>query len=1455
VQGSRYKLPPGFVRVCKHCFALDGENSAALAAGAVPDVSAAGVNSSSANPTNSGPAPGHSRQVTSIISPTGTNLPESRRRSWQPQQSTGSPLVNRTGSMLDTSASRDPSASTAALSRSSYMDARSRPQTSPVGEDSEPTPDPQNKYRRVRGQSMVGLLAADSASRSSNAPPGSSPPRVAPIPSQSPNAAVSGGGSGFEDVSEGEDDELEGGVGQESSGEEGYDDDDHDVSANPATHSHADSHTNGPTSPSSTVHGLHQNHSARGDTATSPFMRIISPEALELAEQQTEIQLMALHRDRIQKVNQLHLTYIVAQLVRAYDISEEWIDIILKYAERCTSTISVEPNKRTRMIMTAAAAAAASGLLPPPIPSMTDDHMDITTYVKIKSIPGGHMNECKYVEGVMFRKNVAHKKMKSSIQKPKILLLNCALEYQRVENRLSSLDTVLEQEKEYITIQVSKILTWKPDVIVVEKSVSRFAQDLIREAGVTLVLNVKPALMARLARATRAMPIVPASDYIDKCASIGTCGRFMVESFTTPPVTAALSAASRAAAAEDGSPPIVSASSSPKITPNALLLSHPSSLVLPSTAAVATNPSASTDSGSNSVPSTQVHSRPTSVSALTSAAPAKVIVISFDECAARFHATILLRGASSITLKRVKYILRMCIHVAYHLSLEAALLFDECGTYAESLFDKLQSTYHSKISSLWGPNSDVTALFASKHTSRKKTGEGAEDTLSSPSSGLITRQNSVNSNGMMSPPPLPSSPPPIRAGFSIPLSSSPFIDMTIVPIPSSIIDARRSLGVGSIPSPDGSVNSIPPTPLPPPLWIHDAILFGSTWFSSEFQCFPPECKGIQFYTQTDKTLGCFLLENCFDLKLRCLNEKCGKDVLKHTLAYTHAQGRIVITVKKIRKKQHAQQSLFSPIPAPHRSITHASDQRVSGSIGAGSLTEGGRSMPTTPMESDPAARVDSNTNHASSNNSTVAKRHPLDHPTDIMMWSRCKQCSRRVTPYMAMSDQTYKLSFGKFLDLTFHQEAVTCRTGSCTHSIHGNHVRFFGFAGLMASFEYESFPTYEMLTVPRSLAVREPWLLNKYAADLRQLALTSYAIFEEFIVRIAEIDGLLNLQEHRDQLRRLTRKVCMERDRFTTYLQQMGHAPQRIVKPSVVGRISIAETDSASVTAEAALADAPVGSLPILSPVVQPISNTHAVNVSSGTSLLPFDSMDIYRLQRRLILNYLSWNHRLNDLSTLFFPKTVITHSQSARESLSSWWNTAGGGGGTAAAGEKKPLRPLLEEPPSPQLSDSRRGSNSASASTTEPLAQSSSDPNIPSTVASTVATTAPVNSSLAAAIANAETNTFNSEEQTPGLPHTQVHPTSITITSPSELHQSQQTAATTVPTRGSITGVAPSPSSALVPPASSPQSGKAPSQKSEFCKSCFIFTEYVMQLRAVAHCTIALSLLCVCLSSFPRSV
>ncbi|GMI93650.1 FORMS APLOID AND BINUCLEATE CELLS 1B [Hibiscus trionum] len=157
----------------------------------------------------------------------------------------------------------------------------------------------------------------------------------------------------------------------------------------------------------------------------------------------------------------------------------------------------------------------------------TGGGMDPGGYVKVKCIASGRRCESMIVKGVVCKKNVAHRRMASKIEKPRLLILGGALEYQRVSNLLSSFDTLLQQEMDHLKMAVAKILAHQPNILLVEKSVSRFVQDSLLEKNISLVLNIKRTLLERIARCTGS-EIVPSIDHLSS-QKMGLCEKFHVE--------------------------------------------------------------------------------------------------------------------------------------------------------------------------------------------------------------------------------------------------------------------------------------------------------------------------------------------------------------------------------------------------------------------------------------------------------------------------------------------------------------------------------------------------------------------------------------------------------------------------------------------------------------------------------------------------------------------------------------------------------------------------------------------------------------------------------------------------------------------------------------------------------------------------------------------------------------
>ena len=105
--------------------------------------------------------------------------------------------------------------------------------------------------------------------------------------------------------------------------------------------------------------------------------------------------------------------------------------------------------------------------------------IDIKRYAKVEKIPGGEINDCRVIKGVMINKDVTHAQMRRHIKNPRILLLDCPLEYKKAESQfaieLSSEEhwtQILKTEEEYVSKLCSDIIKHKPDIVITEKGVS-----------------------------------------------------------------------------------------------------------------------------------------------------------------------------------------------------------------------------------------------------------------------------------------------------------------------------------------------------------------------------------------------------------------------------------------------------------------------------------------------------------------------------------------------------------------------------------------------------------------------------------------------------------------------------------------------------------------------------------------------------------------------------------------------------------------------------------------------------------------------------------------------------------------------------------------------------------------------------------------------------------------------
>ena len=148
--------------------------------------------------------------------------------------------------------------------------------------------------------------------------------------------------------------------------------------------------------------------------------------------------------------------------------------IIAKYADLYIEEDVIDPIWRDNLI------EFATRSVEDVKPSTLDlnDKMDITEYVKILCVPWGEAEDSAYVNGVVMKKGLADKRMKTQILNPQILLISEA-EGREEGAELHSLKEVVKYEDHPIKIMSEKISRLKPDIVVVEHDTSRQALDLL----------------------------------------------------------------------------------------------------------------------------------------------------------------------------------------------------------------------------------------------------------------------------------------------------------------------------------------------------------------------------------------------------------------------------------------------------------------------------------------------------------------------------------------------------------------------------------------------------------------------------------------------------------------------------------------------------------------------------------------------------------------------------------------------------------------------------------------------------------------------------------------------------------------------------------------------------------------------------------------------------------------
>ncbi|XP_051901697.1 T-complex protein 1 subunit gamma [Pristis pectinata] len=161
--------------------------------------------------------------------------------------------------------------------------------------------------------------------------------------------------------------------------------------------------------------------------------------------------------------------------------------------------------------------------------------IDIKKYAKIEKVPGGFIHDSCVLRGVMLNKDVTHPRMRRHIKNPRIVLLDCSLEYKKGESqtdieitREEDFTRILQMEEDYIQQICEDIIRLKPDLLFTEKGISDLALHYLMKANISAIRRIRKSDNNRIARACGAR-VVSRTDELHE-EDIGTsAGLFEVK--------------------------------------------------------------------------------------------------------------------------------------------------------------------------------------------------------------------------------------------------------------------------------------------------------------------------------------------------------------------------------------------------------------------------------------------------------------------------------------------------------------------------------------------------------------------------------------------------------------------------------------------------------------------------------------------------------------------------------------------------------------------------------------------------------------------------------------------------------------------------------------------------------------------------------------------------------------
>merc|ERR1719399_1490506 len=158
--------------------------------------------------------------------------------------------------------------------------------------------------------------------------------------------------------------------------------------------------------------------------------------------------------------------------------------------------------------------------------------IDVKRYAKVEKISGGDLSDCVVLDGVMFNKDITHPRMRREIKNPRVVLLDCPLEYKKGESQTNvevmketDWEALLQQEEDEMKKVCYEIIRVKPDVVITEKGVSDLAQHFLLKANISVIRRIRKTDNVRVGRISGATIVHRPEELTEKDVGTG-CGLF-----------------------------------------------------------------------------------------------------------------------------------------------------------------------------------------------------------------------------------------------------------------------------------------------------------------------------------------------------------------------------------------------------------------------------------------------------------------------------------------------------------------------------------------------------------------------------------------------------------------------------------------------------------------------------------------------------------------------------------------------------------------------------------------------------------------------------------------------------------------------------------------------------------------------------------------------------------------